>query len=465
MKLHLRSSTAIALAATAISAGAAVAQSFPEDAEIRAILEERIGDGRGVGLVVGLLEPDGTRRFITAGSAGADRPPLDEHTLFEIGSVTKTFTGVLLAEMDRRGEVEMDAPVTRYLPPGTRIPSRAGREITLADLATHRSSLPRLPGNLAPADMSNPYASYTVEQMFEFLSSYELPRDIGSEAEYSNLGVGLLGHVLGLVAGDGYEAALRDRVLEPLGMDNTAIDVSGERAQRIARGHDATGAEVPLWDLPALAGAGALRSDAADMLRWAGAHLDGDPDGLATALRVAQEPRAAISEGQGSATDIGLGWMMSRARDRRFVWHTGATGGFYSFVGFEPDRGRAVVLLANAQHPVDDIARHLLDPANPITRPQGDRTEVEISPDILDDYLGEYQLAPTFSIVVSMGEGTLLAQATGQPAFPIFPEGDDRFFYRVVDAQITFQRGDDGRVTGLVLHQNGQNVPGPRLPD
>src|SRR5690606_25866277 len=120
------------------------------------------------------------------------------------------------------------------------------------------------------------------------------------------------------------------------------IGLDGARANRIARGHDATGDQVPLWDLPALAGAGALRSDVEDMLQWAAAHLDVEGDGLPRALRVAQEPRAEISAGQGSETEIGLGWMMSRAAGRRFVWHTGATGGFYSFVGFEPDSGRAV---------------------------------------------------------------------------------------------------------------------------
>ena len=465
MNFRRLASSAATVAAIGAAAGSATAQPFPDDAAVRSILEERIADGRGVGFVVGLLEADGTRRFVAAGSAGADRPPLDQNTLFEIGSITKTFTGALLAEMDRRGEVEMAAPVTRYLPADTRVPGRAGREITLVDLATHRSALPRLPGNLVPADMSNPYANYSVEQMFEFLAEYELPRDIGSEAEYSNLGMGLLGHVLGTVDGDGYEVALRERVLQPLGLDDTAIGLDGDRARRIARGHDATGAEVPLWDLPTLAGAGALRSDAEDMLTWAAAHLEAKGEGLSSALQVAQQPRAAISEGQGSETDIGLGWMMSRAAGRRFVWHTGATGGFYSFVGFEPDSGRAVVVLANAQHPSDDIARHLLDRSNPLVRPQGDRTAVDVEPEILADYLGEYQLAPTFSIVITMGEGTLLAQATGQPAFPIFPEGEDRFFYRVVDAQMTFQRDEDGRVTGLVLHQNGQNVPGPRLPD
>ena len=455
----------LALVLLPVAAAPAASQSFPASHEIETILQERIEDGRGVGLVVGLLEPDGSRRVITAGSAGLERPPLDEHTLFEIGSITKAFTGVLLAEMDRRGEVDMNAPVSTYLPAGTRIPSRAGREITLVDLATHRSGLPRLPGNLVPADMSNPYAEYTAGQMLEFLADYELPRDIGAEAEYSNLGVGLLGHVLGLAAGSTYEEALRERVLEPLGLINTAIGLEGERAGRIARGHDPTGEVVPLWDLPALAGAGALRSDAADMLTWVGAHLTSRGEGLGAALQTASTPLNSISTGDQAATDIGLGWMVSRTGDRRFVWHSGATGGFHTFVGFEPGEGRGVVVLGNSQHPVGDIARHLLDPSVPLEQPGGGRVEVPVVPEALSAYVGEYRLAPNFTITVTLSGETLQAQATGQQAFPIFPEGDDRFFYRVVDAQITFQRDAQGQVTGLILHQSGQNIPGPRVPD
>lgn len=153
--------------------------------------------------------------------------------------------------------------------------------------------------------------------------------------------MGLLGHVLGLAAGSTYEEALRTPVLEPLAMRNTAIALEGERAERIARGHDATGEVVPLWDLPALAGAGALRSDVGDMLRWLDAPLASGGDGLGEALRIAVEPRNPISAGEQAETDIGLGWMVSRTGDQRFVWHTGATGGSYTFVGFDPAQSEA----------------------------------------------------------------------------------------------------------------------------
>ncbi|MDX1568611.1 MAG: serine hydrolase domain-containing protein, partial [Longimicrobiales bacterium] len=230
--------------------------SFPTDDELTALLQERVEQGRAVGIVLGVRGADGSTRVVTAGKAGDSARPLDEESVFEIGSVTKVFTGILLADMARRDEVSLSDPVARHLPDDVRVPSRNGREITLFDLATHHSALPRLPSNLDPRDPANPYADYTVEEMYDFLSGWELGREIGSEYEYSNLGVGLLGHALSRAAGASYEALVRERILEPLGMGNTAITLSEEMRARLARGHDLAGEPASLWDLPTLAGAG-----------------------------------------------------------------------------------------------------------------------------------------------------------------------------------------------------------------
>jgi CubicO group peptidase (beta-lactamase class C family) len=149
------------------------------------------------------------------------------------------FTGTLLADMVARGEVSLGYPVVEYLPKGVTMPARAGREITLADLSTHPSGLPNLPDNLVPRDMSNPYADYTFALMYDFLSEHELRRDIGSEFEYSNLGVGLLGHVLARHAETDYESLVRERIFEPLGMSMSTITLSGDTKAPMVRGHDA----------------------------------------------------------------------------------------------------------------------------------------------------------------------------------------------------------------------------------
>ena len=215
-----------------LSIHCAVAQSstissVPTDPEIRQILVDRIDkDRQSVGIVIGVIEPAG-RRVVAYGNLDeGDKRPLDGDTIFEIGSVTKVFTSLLLADMVQRGEVALTDPVARYLPSQVKMPERGGRQITLQDLATHTSGLPRLPSNLNPKDPANPYADYSVDQLYQFLSGYQLTRDIGSQSEYSNLGGGLLGHVLARRAGMDYEALVKSRICEPLGMKSTGITLT-----------------------------------------------------------------------------------------------------------------------------------------------------------------------------------------------------------------------------------------------
>jgi serine-type D-Ala-D-Ala carboxypeptidase/endopeptidase len=362
--------------------------------------------------------------------------------------------------MVRRGEVSLDDPVARHLPDGVRVPARGGREITLLDLATHRSGLPRLPSNMAPAEPLNPYADYSVEQLYAFLASHELRRDIGAMTEYSNVGTGLLGHALARAAGTSYEEALRTRILEPLGLHSTTVALDDALRHRMAQGHSAALQPVPLWDLPTLAGAGALRADVQDMLRWLAANVGEPVDDLTRALRTAHEPRVSMGpEGSGGPM-IGLNWIIQSSGARRIIWHNGGTGGFFSWMGFDPDRRTGLVVLSNAGHAVDDIALHLLDPSNPLSEPPRQRTEVQVAPEILQQFVGEYQIAPNLSITVTLEDGALLMQPTGQPRFRMFAESEIDFFLRVVDVQIAFQRDEAGAVTGLVLHQSGRSTPG-----
>jgi D-alanyl-D-alanine-carboxypeptidase/D-alanyl-D-alanine-endopeptidase len=179
----------------------------PSDSEIRTILAQRVDKfHQSVGIVVGMIGTDG-RKVVGYGSLEKGDPRmLNGDTVFEIGSVTKVFTSLLLSDMVQRGQVALTDPISKYLPAGVKVPQRNGKQITLMDLASHTSGLPRLPSNLKPKDPANPYADYSVALLYEFLSSYELPRDIGSKYEYSNLGGGLLGHVLTLRAGMDYEA-------------------------------------------------------------------------------------------------------------------------------------------------------------------------------------------------------------------------------------------------------------------
>ena len=446
------------------SAAPATSRTLPTDAELRAILEQRIAEKRSAGIVVGVLHPDGHAQIVAAGDPGPGRPPLDSNTVFEIGSITKVFTATLLAALAEEGKVRLDDPVQKYLPASVKMPTRNGKAITLALLAEQRSGLPRLPDNMRPADPNNPYADYSVSQLYDFLSRYQLTRDPGESFEYSNLGVGLLGHVLSLATGRSYEELVRERVLAPLGMTRTSITLTPWMRDHLALGHDAQGSIVANWDLPTLAGAGALRSTTLDMLKFLGANLHPERGTLGRAMALAQHERAPAAP----SMSIGLNWLITRAGADTIVWHNGGTGGYRSFVGFVPSRKLGVVVLTNSGGAgADDIGMHLLNPNLPLAPapaavPQ--RTAIELSPGVLARYVGRYQLAPNFVLDVTVRDGAMYVQATGQPMVRLWAESESRFFLKEVDAQLTFERDAAGSVTGVVLHQNGQNVPGKRLP-
>ncbi|MCW5557505.1 MAG: serine hydrolase [Verrucomicrobiae bacterium] len=436
---------------------------MPADAEIRRILAERVDVHRqSVGMVVGVLEPSG-RRIVTQGSqAKGDPAPLDGDTLFEIGSITKVFTTLLLADAVQRGEVALADPVSKYLPPEVKMPERGGRAITLADLATHTSGLPRLPTNFAPGDASNPYADYSVQQLYDFLSAYPLPRDIGSQYEYSNLGMGLLGHALARRAGMPYESLVRERITGPLGMTNTVIALSPDQRARMATGHDAGLEPTPLWDLPTLAGAGALRSSANDLLTFLAAALGVRPSPLDAAFQA----MTAIRRPAGSPQmEIALGWHVRKGNDTEIIWHNGGTGGFRTWMGYNPRSRTGVVLLANAGMPEgpDDIGPHLLAEGAPLRQFPKPREETTLDPAVFDRYVGRYQLAPAAILTISRDGNRFLVQLTGQQAIEIFAESQTKFFLKAVDAQLTFENDAQNKPTAVTLHQNGVNQRAPRI--
>jgi CubicO group peptidase (beta-lactamase class C family) len=428
----------------------------PSNETIKTVLDGRVDSKGPTCIVVGVIDGAG-RRSVSAGTLSPAGAAPDGNTVFEIGSVTKVFTSALLAEMAQRGDVRLDEPVAKLLPPDVKVPLR-GRPITLADLATHTSGLPRLPSNMAPKNASNPYADYTVQQMYAFLSGYALARDVGVQYEYSNLGAGLLGHALALRAAASYEDALVRRVLTPLGMTDTRITLIPAMRGRLAAGHNQAGYAVPNWDLPALAGAGALRSTVNDMLTFLQANMKPPATAVGRALAETHTPRHPLGAAPGR---IGLGWHIRPSSRGDIVWHNGGTGGYHSFIGFDPARGIGVVVLHNSAASIDDIGLHLLDETVPLAKRGATTTtprkEIAVAPEVLDACVGEYQLSPTFVISVRRRDKQLFIQATGQTEVAVFPESETRFFLKVVDAQIEFVKDADGKVNGLILHQGGRD--------
>jgi D-alanyl-D-alanine-carboxypeptidase/D-alanyl-D-alanine-endopeptidase len=460
---------AVLVTAVVVPVPRALAQTpaVPSDAEIRKILVDRIDvQKQSVGIVVGVIEPAG-RRVIAYGKLAKDDPrPLNGDTLYEIGSITKVFTSLLLADAVGRAEVALTDPVAQFLPEKVKVPERGGRAITLQDLATHSSGLPRMPANFAPKDPANPYADYSVENMYTFLGGYQLTRDIGSEYEYSNFGAGLLGHALVLrTRSTDYEALVHARVLAPLGMTSTAITLSPEMKARLAAGHGATLQPVANWDLSALAGAGALRSTTNDMLTFLAANLGYNNTPLAPALAEMLKTRRPTTIPN---MTIGLAWHVVKVHGKEIVWHNGGTAGYRTFIGFDPAARVGVVVLSNAGTAAgpDDIGRHLLDTEVPLLgaqAPAKTRAEVAVDPQVLEKYVGRYQLAPSAIITMTREGSRLFTQLTGQPRFETFPESEKDFFLKVVDAQITFETDTSGKAVALVLHQNGIDQRAKRI--
>ncbi len=445
-------------------AAATDAWTLPSDSEIGEILDRRIAQRPGEAIVVGVIDAQG-RRIIVRGPAKPD-------TLFEIGSITKTFTGLLLADMAARGEVGLNDPAAKYLPEGWTLPVR-GRPITLLDLTTHRSGLPRIPSDLPLSDESNPYADYTPALMRDFLKSWVPEREPGARYEYSNLDVALLGQILARRAGTDYETLVRTRITGPLHMADTTIRSGGgdggddRDMRRQATPHDEFLQPVPRWSGGVMAAAGGLRSDADDMLTYLGAHLGLVPTQLKPVM---DGMRVVRAEGDGPGVGMGIGWMVATTPVGAIVTHGGATGGYLSNAAFDPLRRRGVVVLANAmtQPGVDDIAMHLLTgslvaatpppPPAPAIRPI-----IAIPPAQLERFVGRYRLEPDQVITVFRSKDRLMIQLIGQQALPIHAAAPLQFFSRIVPFDLIFHEAG-GKIDAVTLRQNGEDKLAPRMP-
>jgi CubicO group peptidase (beta-lactamase class C family) len=329
---------------------------------VQALVQPMLDKKKSVGMVVGVIEGGRTHVFGFGREAlDGDKTP-DGKTIFEIGSVTKVFTSLALADMAEEGLVRLDDPVQRHLPEGVKVPARSGREITLEDLATHTSGLPRIPGNLVGfvlANPNNPYAKYKDKDLYDFLKTWKPSRDIGSKFEYSNLGAGLLGHAISRRAGLDYGRLIATRITDRLGMGDTRVRLDDEQEKRLARPYTSGGKPATRWTIDVLAGAGALHGTVDDLLVFASAELGLKESKLHPAMEATQKPRRETGR---EGMRIGLGWIVMKLpkTDREVIWHNGGTGGYRSFLGFVKATKTAVVVLSNSDASVDSIGFDVL---------------------------------------------------------------------------------------------------------
>jgi CubicO group peptidase (beta-lactamase class C family) len=323
---------------------------LPDQNEVKKLLFQLVDvEKRSPGIVVGMISDDPQESWVVGyGRLSATDPRVpDGDTVYEICSITKVFTGFLLVQAMMHGEVQLDDPISMYLPEGVTAPEYEDRAITLLDLAFHTSGLPRF--DTTPKD-------YTMDQLYAYLSGYQLTRAPGSTYEYSNFGSALLAHLLVRVAGEAdYEALLVDRITRPLGMDSTRIEVTSEMYSRLAPPHNKYGTPTESWEAPAFIGAGGIRSTANDMLTFLAANMGITETELQPALQQANKPQSLTSE----ANYIGLGWLLPKYAVG-IIKHNGQSLGYNSFLAWNTERKIGVVVLSNAHVNIDDLGLQLI---------------------------------------------------------------------------------------------------------
>ncbi|MBU1050285.1 serine hydrolase [Candidatus Bipolaricaulota bacterium] len=328
--------------------------------DVQSSIQARVDSGINAGIVVGVIAACGNSFYGYGSMTDSGDTSVDEHTLFEIGSATKPFTALLLAEAVEQGELSLYDEIDDFLPATVSPPRLGPRSIQLQQLATHTSGLPPIPENLDPVDWNNPYADYTVEQLYEFISDYRV-YGLGSYT-YSNLGMGLLGHILELHFGASYESLVIERIANVLGMQDTRVTLTDEQIQRTATGYR-EGEAFPIWANPTLAGAGCLLSTASDLATFVAANLGLLDSPLLAAMQMTHQERIPGN------MPVGLAWHMRKTEGKTIVEHHGATGGCWSYIGFVIEDQMGVVVLTNTYADVDDIGIHILDSAIPLSMP------------------------------------------------------------------------------------------------
>jgi CubicO group peptidase (beta-lactamase class C family) len=447
-------------------AAAGAAWRAPSAAEIRKALKERIADRHGVGVVVGVLQPNGRREIYAEGAPDpADSRPLDGETVFEVASISKVFTGLLLADMTLRKEVRLDDPVQRLLPADVKAPAYQGRSPTLLDLATHTAGFPGTPPDF---DDRNGQV-YDLSRFDRFVSGYKLTTAPGSQWSYSNVGVALLGQALAQRTNTDFSTLVADRITGPLGMTSTTATPTADMMARLAPGHDFALRLARGDRKDALEPAWGFYSTADDLLRLLGLQFGEGPPELIRASALTASTHRTIAPG----TWQGLGWEAREVRPGGplVVFKNGGMRGYRAYIAFRPDSHAGVVVLSNAltAWSPDDIGLFILAgqplPLLPPPAPSSEHKQVALSQQTLQLYVGRYQLTPQSQVLIGLQDGALYGQLTAGRRVPLYAEAPGRFFATDVDVEVTFEGDPTKASTGMRLRLNGQDMTAPRIAD
>jgi len=313
--------------------------------EIESLAMPYIVSGERTGIAIGTYDNGKTNFYSYGVKHLEDGGEIDENTLFEIGSISKTFTTTVLAKYHIQEQLNLSDPMQDFMPTGIQIPEHSGNQIQLLHLANHRSSLPRLPDNLN-TDGEQAFGDYTISDFKNFINSYTLPRAIDSEAEYSNIGFGMLGYLLKETQGQTYFQMLEEEILNPLGMENTVLHLADANTSNIAQGYVGSEEMPELLFSEVFEGAGVLCSNMNDMWKYLEAQLINQGDDLHEAIQLTHEYKGASDI---KDSDIGLAWVLTPLNDgQNIIWHNGGTIAYSTFIGFNKITNKGVIILMNS---------------------------------------------------------------------------------------------------------------------
>ena len=383
--------------------------------------------------------------------------PNTTKTKFRIGSMTKQFTSMLVMQLREQGKIKLEDSVCVYVTP---CPD-TWKPVTIHHLLTHTSGIPAYTG--IPSWQATNMVPKTIDQMVAIFRDLPLQWIPGDRYAYNNSGYFLLGMVIEKAAGKKYEQALQDMILTPLGLTDTGYDWSKTIIPRRASGYSGRGAALenaPPVDMQQPYAAGALYSTVDDLLKWDQA-LYTEKLLPAAAKQVMWTP---------FKENYAYGWLVLEPSPgvfggHRRVFHTGGINGFATIIVRLPDANVTIIALANNDRASpSNVARDVaaIYYGQPYTIP-AERTVVTLDPAVLDRYPGKYELAPGFVITITREGTSLMAQATGQGKFELFPQSETVFFARVTELSATFVKDADGKVSQLMITQGGGTRPAKRI--
>lgn len=422
------------------------------------IIKKEVDNGRSSSIVVGIINHNNQFIICHGNPFDKNEQKANENIIYEIGSITKIFTTIILANMVVKGKLKLSDPVSMYLPDSVKFMEVNGKTITLKHLATHTSGLPRFPQNFIPKDPQNPYADYTISDIYQFLNNFTVKENKGV-GEYSNIGMALLANILCGVNNINFESLIMENICKPLDMQNTFINTTKEQQEQFATPYIVADKITKHWDFKAIEGAGAIKSNLVDMLKFLNAQLTPDSLSLGKAIKLAHSFQDSTSMRN---TSIGLGWFINHQYDETIIWHNGSTGGFKSFIGFDVKNQRGVIIMSNSTRNINDIGFHILNHNFKIK--EFKKSEfIKLNLKDFSKYEGFYLMESGDTMHLYSKDNSYFLKAEKQGVFEIYPQKGDIFIFDQLPFKLRFEDTKDNRFHTLILLDKNTNPKAKRL--